>query len=170
MQKEVAVGPGAIASERLPFLRKRLSGFVAPQSKIHEGYSPSSRLAIQPFAQKHRAFKFSNSFLGFAANLRFEFGVGFGHFSEGAGEVGKARGGNDDRALAAGMFGDGQKLAADIFFQSNRVEFPIGIELCVFEGFRLQLGWLRRPIGGKSRLVVVEPNFYSISDSNCLEE
>jgi hypothetical protein len=26
------------------------AGFVAPQSKIHEGYSPSSRLAIRPAA------------------------------------------------------------------------------------------------------------------------
>ncbi len=36
------------------FSGKRPSGFVAPQSKIHQGYSPSSRLAIRPFPRKQR--------------------------------------------------------------------------------------------------------------------
>src|SRR5215203_4750040 len=37
----------------------RPAGFVAPQSKIHEGYSPSSRLAIQPLARKQHPSEFS---------------------------------------------------------------------------------------------------------------
>jgi hypothetical protein len=36
------------------FSRKSPSGRVAPQSKIHEGYSPLSRLAIGAFARKQR--------------------------------------------------------------------------------------------------------------------
>ena len=40
---------GSAAAEG--FLRKRPSGGVAPQSKTHQGYSPSSRLAIRPLAR-----------------------------------------------------------------------------------------------------------------------
>jgi len=44
------------ATDKRPAARrvfsKRPSGFVAPQSKTHQGYSPSSRLAIRPFAGK----------------------------------------------------------------------------------------------------------------------
>jgi len=41
------------------FSRQGPSGFVAPQSKTHEGYSPSSRLASQPLARKQRPLEFS---------------------------------------------------------------------------------------------------------------
>ena len=36
------------------FSPKIRSGFVAPRSKIHKGYSPSLRLAIQPYPRKQR--------------------------------------------------------------------------------------------------------------------
>src|SRR6185437_9916085 len=45
------------------FSRKRPSGFVAPQSKIHQGYSPSSRLAIRPFPRKQHPAEFSDRLL-----------------------------------------------------------------------------------------------------------
>ena len=43
------------------FSRTGPPGFVAPQSKTHEGYSPSSRLASQPFARKQHPLEFSDS-------------------------------------------------------------------------------------------------------------
>jgi len=53
---------------------KRPSGFVAPQSKIHEGYSPSSRLAIRPFAGKQHprvVFKQALTLLALALGFLF---------------------------------------------------------------------------------------------------
>jgi len=47
------------------FSRQGPSGFVAPQSKTHEGYSPSSRLAIQPLARKQHPLEFSDRLQGF---------------------------------------------------------------------------------------------------------
>jgi len=54
-QRAVTTEPTRVTGKRPADRRvfsKRPSGFVAPQSKIHEGYSPSSRLAIRPFAGK----------------------------------------------------------------------------------------------------------------------
>ena len=47
------------------FSRTGPSGFVAPQSKTHEGYSPSSRLASQPFSRKQHPLEFSDRLLRF---------------------------------------------------------------------------------------------------------
>ena len=59
-QRAVTTGPTRVTGKRPAARRvfsKRPSGFVAPQSKIHEGYSlvpvrKHSRLAIRPFAGK----------------------------------------------------------------------------------------------------------------------
>jgi len=54
-QRAVTAEP-TLAADKRPAARrvsqKMPSGFVAPQSKIHQGYSPSSRLAIQHFLRK----------------------------------------------------------------------------------------------------------------------
>jgi hypothetical protein len=52
------------------FSRERPSGFVAPQSKIHGGYSPSSRLAIRPFLRKHRPAESSDRLLSIRPRQR----------------------------------------------------------------------------------------------------
>src|SRR5688500_8772637 len=46
------------------FSRKGPPAFVAPQSKIHEGYSLSSRLAIRLFPRKQDPTQFQNTLLG----------------------------------------------------------------------------------------------------------
>ncbi|MBM3839914.1 MAG: hypothetical protein FJ398_18480, partial [Verrucomicrobia bacterium] len=45
------------------FSRQRPPGFVAPQSKIQGGYSPSLRLAIRPLARKQDPAEFSDTLL-----------------------------------------------------------------------------------------------------------
>jgi hypothetical protein len=45
------------------FSCKMLFGFVAPQSKIHQEYSPALRLAIRPFARKQNSSEFSERLL-----------------------------------------------------------------------------------------------------------
>ena len=57
-QRAVTTEPTRVTGKRPAARRvfsKRPSGFVAPQSKIHEGDSPSSRLAIRPFAGKQHS-------------------------------------------------------------------------------------------------------------------
>jgi hypothetical protein len=56
--------PAVAGAKAGGFSGKRPSGVVAPQSKTHQGYFPSSRLAIRPFPGKQHPSDFSDRLCG----------------------------------------------------------------------------------------------------------